>query len=187
VIRGERPPWRIDLGGRTGSSASPRFPTLLAGTPAILGPFHPRFRAISTSKSGRSTPFSGDFDLNFRVRSGSFPGVMPPSGVPLSILGSGRIRWFTRSDDPHVGMPSSTVCVVFEPGPADPRRTRSVADGISTEDRGNELWVATYPWMRCVLAGGGRIRGTMPEPAWQSSRMRRCVGPKQAGRPIGDS
>ncbi len=33
---------------------------------------------------------------------------------------------------------SSTLRVVFQPSPADRKRTRSVEDGIPTEDRGNE-------------------------------------------------
>jgi hypothetical protein len=36
----------------------------------VLAPFPPRFRAISTSKSGVSAPISGHFDLDSWVRSG---------------------------------------------------------------------------------------------------------------------
>jgi hypothetical protein len=103
VIRGEGPLAGRSR-GRKWSSASPRFPTLLAGRPAILGPFHPRFRAfstsksaLSTSKSGSSTPFSSDFDLNPRVRSGSFPGVMPPEGCPFRFWDRAVSVGFTRS------------------------------------------------------------------------------------------
>jgi hypothetical protein len=38
-----------------------------------------------------------------------------------------------------VGMPSSTLCVVFEHVPPEPKRTRSVQDGIPTQERGNEI------------------------------------------------
>jgi hypothetical protein len=70
-------PWRIDPGGGQGSSASDRYPIPLTESPAIFGPFHARFRAVSTTKSGVSTPFSGLFDPDSWVRPGSFSGVLP--------------------------------------------------------------------------------------------------------------